>query len=91
MPVFCLPIIGQRDYNTFRRIAHPDFPNTYDEWLKLQAKERDSLTMRGHQVIEVKIEPHEFSDFCRAHTHDSYSQRMTDLAIEKYRWQMGQH
>jgi hypothetical protein len=45
--------------------------------------------MRGHQVIEVKIEPHEFSDFCRAHTHGSYSQRMTD--IEKYRWQTGQH
>jgi hypothetical protein len=35
--------------------------------------------MRGHQVIEVEIEPHEFTDFCRAHRQGSNSQRMTDL------------
>ena len=61
-----LPIILKEDYEAFQRILHPNLPDTHNEWFYLHAKERADYEGRRHTVIEVEVNPNEFTGFLNA-------------------------
>jgi len=80
MGAFYLPIIEPNDYESFRRTAHFYMPNTYNEWLKFRAKERESLALRGHDVREVTINSSNFAEEIRAGRHANSMQGLCGFA-----------
>ena len=78
-----LPIISPNDHNAFWRIINPDFPDTYDEWLKLHTKERAGFMRVGESVIDVQVYPNEFVRFCEARGCACTLKSLEDFAIEK--------
>jgi hypothetical protein len=66
MAILYSPKISADDYNAFRRILHPHLPDTYDEWLYLQAQQSADWLTRGHTVTDIKVDSNEFSRYCRA-------------------------
>jgi hypothetical protein len=78
-----LPIINPKDHNAFWRLINPDFPGTYDEWLKLHFKERAAFGRLGETVVDVQVYPNEFVRFCEARGCACTLKSLEDFAIEK--------
>ena len=78
-----LPIINPKGHNTFWRLINPDFPDTYDEWLKLLFKERAKFERLGETVIDVQVYPNEFVRFCEARGCACTLKSLEDFASEK--------
>ena len=55
-----------KDYDVVREIvgAHPNYPATYDEWLKLATKQISRMEASGWAVNKVVIKAKEFIRFC---------------------------
>ena len=55
-------------YKLVKRLVENDsnFPDTYDEWLKLATKQTSEIAARGDIPDKVQINPSEFARYCRA-------------------------
>lgn len=62
---YFIPRIDRVQYELFRELNDSDFPDTYDEWLKLFTEERQQRLRLGFEVLEVAVDPHNFAAFCR--------------------------
>jgi hypothetical protein len=62
---YFIPRLERAQYQLFRELPGTDFPDTYDEWLKFPAKQRQDRGRMGFEVIEVPIDPHNFASYCR--------------------------
>ncbi|TKS58242.1 MAG: hypothetical protein EWM72_03134 [Nitrospira sp.] len=57
------------EYDAFARLApnDPDFPPTFDEWLRRAADELEKDVAKGYKHVQkVVIHPQEFADWCNA-------------------------
>ncbi|WP_129932327.1 hypothetical protein [Pseudomonas sp. SWI36] len=61
-------IISPDEYDAFATIIghDPEFPKTYDDWLKRTTKENEQHRARGEVINEVTIHPQEFANWCKA-------------------------
>jgi hypothetical protein len=64
MRPFLLPSIAPDDYHAFSRLNDSDLPETYDEWLKVQAKMRDQGSQAGYILEQRQVDPREFVRYC---------------------------
>jgi hypothetical protein len=57
-----IPLIREKHYPAFRQLApgHPDFPPSYQDWLRWRVQHRADEQSHGHTVVDVKIKPAEF-------------------------------
>jgi hypothetical protein len=78
-----LPIFSPKDHNAFWRLINPDFPDTYDKWLKLHLKERAEFERLGETVIDVQVYPSEFVRFCEVRECACTLKSLEDFAVEK--------
>lgn len=63
--VFVIPVIRREDYDAFRRDVGSTLANTYDEWMKLLAKEVAQARQSGKTVVEAEVNYDEFQRYCR--------------------------
>lgn len=61
-----LAVIIQDDFESFRKLLHPNFPDTYDEWRNLRAKWHKNHRTEGDTILDVNIKPDEFIRFLNA-------------------------
>ena len=64
--VFVIPVIRRNDYDAFRHDVGSTLANTYDEWVKLLAKEVAEARQSGKTVVEAEVNYDEFTAYCRA-------------------------
>jgi hypothetical protein len=60
------------DYDAFRRFSGPDVPDTFEKWSKMIADRRREESLRGADVRDMDVNPHEFARYCNA-TGQSYN------------------
>jgi hypothetical protein len=79
--------IAPKDYEAFKRLMpdDPDFPNTYDEWLKLANKEIAEIQAAGHFIERVEVYPNEFAAYCHASGIDGNSALLHAFSVAKAR------
>ncbi len=68
MAEFPVPLIdSEDDYDTIRNLPGSDLPQTFDEWKQERAKEDLDIARSSSSIIVrgFKINPNEFSDFCK--------------------------
>ncbi len=63
--VLYLPKITSSDHDTLRNFIHNYPANTYDEWLKLQAKEIADWEASGGEAILVDLSADDFIRYAR--------------------------
>ena len=63
--VFVIPVIRREDFDAFRRDVGSTLANTYDEWVRLLAKEVAEARRNGKTVVEVEVNYDEFERYCR--------------------------
>jgi hypothetical protein len=63
--VFVIPVIRREDYDAFRRDVGSTLAHTYDEWVKLLAKEVAEARKSGKTVVEADVNYDEFKRYCR--------------------------
>lgn len=80
---YFLPKIAAHNYDTFCGLIGSDLPNTYNEWLQLQAKETRERTQVGYDVQMIEIDPNEFARYCGAKGVATDTLRLVHLACEK--------
>jgi hypothetical protein len=84
------PLIEPQDYDSFRSLLHSHVPDTYDEWLNLQAEKALPLTLAGHRIRNIKVNPDEFVRYCasmgKEYTLDSLREFATTIAGGKNRY-----
>ena len=59
------PMIGEHDYEQFRRLMPRELPETYEEWVYLEARQFSETGRAGPAAEHVDLKPEEFIDFCR--------------------------
>ena len=66
MDLFKAWISSAANYGQFRRLIpdHTDFPDTYDEWLRLANEQVTHMIKQGYVVTKVTIDPAEFTQYC---------------------------
>ena len=54
------------DYDAIHEVVgnHADYPDTYDEWLKLATKQVADIKLRGTVVNKMIVNSYEFAWFC---------------------------
>jgi hypothetical protein len=62
--VFVIPVIRREDYDAFRRDVGSTLANTYDEWVRLLAKEVAEARRSGKTVVEAEVNYDEFRRYC---------------------------
>lgn len=67
--VHYLPIIAASDFEPFREIMHDNLHDAYDKWLKLFAKWREEYGGVDSNIVEVHVNPDEFSRFVTTERH----------------------
>jgi len=78
------PKINPTDYDAFRSVLHPDFPDTYDEWFDLSRKQMREIILTGAgDPIEVEIYSHEFAAYCHTGRYARTLDRLKQFATEK--------
>lgn len=60
--------IRREDYDAFKRLSpnDPNFPDTYDEWLKDASEQIAKSEARGLVVDRIVVDPQQFAAFCKA-------------------------
>jgi hypothetical protein len=56
--------IAKNDYASFLSLPGHDFPDTYDEWLKLLNNQTKHYRSLGHPIVYVRVNADEFAHFC---------------------------
>jgi len=79
------PVIRPEDYDAFFRLTDGDLPDTHNKWLDLDTKSRRKRREQGTEVVEVKVHPHEFAVFCKAHNVPANQKTLADFAMHEYR------
>jgi hypothetical protein len=64
--IYHLPVISAPDFEAFRKVMKGDLPDAYDKWLKLSAKWREEYGGINGNIVEVDMDPDEFSRFVTA-------------------------
>jgi hypothetical protein len=67
VPTFCVPRIREKNYDAFRRILKDGVPQTLAEWRDRQLRQEADLSSGWEspvKLIEVEIDPDEFTRFC---------------------------
>jgi len=83
MDSFAVPVMSEKQYQSFRREIGPDLADTYDEWLKFLGDKRAEAIRRGESVIEVEVDFDQFIAFCGAQWRSRDLKALLDFAIEK--------
>jgi hypothetical protein len=76
-----ITIISPQDYEAFRRILAPDLPDTHDEWLYLQKKERADQISKGHAIREIQAYPDKFIRFLKTSGQEANLQTLHNLCV----------
>ena len=82
MTTFYHPWIAQENFEAFRRVHHP-YPNTYDEWLQFHARRVAHDKAKGHETIDVEVDPDEFTKFCKVCGCTPDREALDSFAFEK--------
>ncbi len=80
---FLFPDIAAHNYDAIRGREATDFPNTYDEWLKLINERRLEHERRNFITRKVQINPDEFARYCGRYGDPHDLKRLMDFAAEK--------
>ena len=63
MAIYFLPSIKCEDYDAFRRIIYPDFPDTFDEWANDISKLAAQHLGQGSTARSIEVDPDEFAAY----------------------------
>ncbi len=64
--VFALPVFRPEEYQAFRREVGANLADTYDEWAKAAAEQRDEAIRQGKSLVDIEVHYDEFIRHCRA-------------------------
>ncbi len=84
MSMTIAPWFEREDYDSFKALVpdDPDFPDTFDEWLKLASEQAAKYEARGG-FEKVIVNPQEFAVWCRASGLDANSTTLGAFAVSK--------
>ena len=80
-----MPWIRREDYDAFRRLCpgDADFPETFDDWLKVATAYVRRDEANGRRVIKAHVEPKEFAAWCQAAGLNRNGASLNAFAIKK--------
>ena len=58
------PMISEADYRPLRELMSRELPETHEEWLGRDDRQRSRWMELGHEVEYVDVAPSEFLEFC---------------------------
>jgi hypothetical protein len=64
---FGVAFIAPHDYETFRILARPHLPDTYEQWLDYHRNKCEDIVGNGHSYEEVQIDPDDFRQYFATH------------------------
>jgi hypothetical protein len=86
MSILPVPKLDPREYHAFLTLPNNDFPKTFKEWERYIGNKSDKHAFQWKppgDIQEVKINPSEFTAYCRATKSKCTVEAVERLAAEK--------
>ncbi len=83
MAIYFLPTIKREDYDAFRRIIYPDFPDSFEEWANELSKLAAQHLGQGSTARSIEVNPDEFVAYLARRRTSGSRHELYNFAFEK--------
>jgi hypothetical protein len=79
------PRLAREDYDAFKILLRDDreFPDTFEAWQSLLLRSDVQRVNSGHKIVDVRVTPREFKEYCRAIGHGPTVLMLLACAVAK--------